>query len=118
MFEAETGMKVWRGGQLSEELLEAHPAFFVQHQLIEYRQHLLAVLIDAPQRIAEPHFVAARLEPFLQQRLRHVDVAAQRVGRMPAQEQPIKHGGLALRGERIEIFPWRHVKYSSTKKPV
>src|SRR5271155_1141618 len=97
-------------------LLKPHARLLVQDQLIEDGEHLLAVLINALQRIPEAQLVAARVAPLHQQRLRHVDIASQRVGGVAAQKEPVEHGRLSLRGQWIYVFPGCHANYLSSKK--
>ena len=103
-------------GTLQEELLNSNPVFLVQNQLIENRQHLLAILVNPPQRIPKVVLVAPGAKPFLQQNPWHIDIPAQGFRGVSPQEKAIEHGRLALRGEWIKFVPGCHANHFSTKK--
>ncbi|MCX6634511.1 MAG: hypothetical protein NT090_05415 [Acidobacteria bacterium] len=78
---------------------------FVVDQFVEYGQHLFAVLVEPQQRFAELRLLPLALQQFLDDRFRHVDIAAQGIGGVASKEQPIEEGGLLVRGGGIEIVP-------------
>src|ERR1700733_1128555 len=81
---------------------------FVRHQTVEYRQHALAVLINAIQIRAECALKILRLDPFVDDDSRHVNILPKGIHGMPAQEQAIEESSLALRGQRVEIVSRTH----------
>lgn len=87
------------------ESVDADAVLFFEHQLVKDSQNLFAVGIHAAERVAEVLFVALWLKPFIQQRSRDVDVAAEVVSRVPTEEQAVEDGGLPLRRQRIQVLP-------------
>ena len=78
---------------------------FVVDQFVEYRQDLFAVLVEPHERFPVLRFLPLALQQFLDDRFRHVDIAAQGIGGVASKEEPIEEGGLLARGGRIEVVP-------------
>ena len=84
---------------MKKRLMDAGwPVFLVQDEFVKNSKDLLAVLVDALQRLPKTGFIPGRVAPFLEKRARHVDVSTQGVGRMASEEETIEHGGLPLGG--------------------
>ena len=79
---------------------------FVRNEPIEDCQHALAILVNAIQIGSERALKILRLYPFVDDDPRHVDILAERVHRVPAQEEAIEEGRLSLRGQGVEIVSW------------
>ena len=78
----------------------------MKYQLIENRQYLFAVVIELLQTVAKILIVIlAAMEPFFQQYHWDVNVAAERLDVMAAQEKAVEHGGFTPRRERIGEVP-------------
>ena len=82
-------------------------------QLVEDRQDLLAVKIGALKFLPHGLLIAVAEHQLVQELPWDVDVAAQGFGRVPAQEQPIEQGRLALRGQGIELFELRRHRHKN-----
>lgn len=95
--------------------MDSHSVLFFQHEFIKDRQYLFAIEVHLPQRIAEAHFIAAGVQPFVQQRTGDVDIAPKIVRRMTAQKETVEDSRLSLRCERIEIVPANHTCNKSSK---
>ena len=78
----------------------------MKYQLIEDRQYLFAVVIELLQAVAKKFIVILMaMEPFFQQYHWDVNVAAERLDVMAAQEKAVEHGGFTPRRERIGEVP-------------
>ncbi len=88
--------------------VDANAMLFFQHEFIENGEYSLAITVHAPQRIAEIVLVTLRLDPFVEERPGHVDIAAQIVGGVSAQEESIENRRLSLGRERIQILAAVH----------
>ena len=90
-------------------LVDANAVFFFQDQFIENSEDLLAVAVHTSEGIAEIFFVSARLQPFVQQRARDIDVPSEVVGRVTPQKEAVENRRFPLRGKRIRIFAAKHI---------
>jgi hypothetical protein len=97
-------------------LLDSRTVTLVENEFVEDRQNLFPVAIKAPQRVAKMPFKPFCFQPLLKHRLGNIDVAAEGLGRMTAQEKSVEHSGLALRGKRVELVLGDHHNYSALKK--
>ncbi len=78
--------------------------FFARNQLIEDRKDLLTILVNRLELFLNGEFVTMPLKKLVHQFAGQFDIAAQRFGRVAAQEETIEQRGFALRCEGIEIL--------------
>lgn len=81
-----------------------------QHQLIEDRQYLFSIAVHAAERIAKAFLIAAGLQPLVQQGPGNVNIAAEVIGRVAAQEKAVEDSRFPLRTKRVEIFTPHHTR--------
>lgn len=72
-------------------------------QFVENGQHLLAVLIGALEPGLHANLIAVPPQELVEQLARDVDIAAEGVGRVAAQEEPVEQRRLALGRQRVEV---------------
>src|SRR5579862_8392929 len=80
----------------------------IGNQTLENCQYLLPVLVNAIEVRPEGALKIFCSQPFIDHSPWHVDILAQRLEGVPAQEQAIEKGSLALRRHRIGIVSWGH----------
>ena len=68
-----------------------------ENEFIEDGEYFFAIGIHLPERIPETLFVALGLQPAIEHRPWHVNVAPQGIRRVAAQEETVKNRCLALR---------------------
>jgi len=76
-------------------------------QFVENGQYLLAVVVGALQPGLDGEFIAMALEKLVEELAGDVDIAAEGVGGVAAQEEPVEHRGLALGSQRVEVVQYR-----------
>lgn len=76
---------------------------FARDEFVEDGQHLLAVLVGALQPGLHSNLIAVPPEELVEQLARDVDIAAESVGRVAAQEEPVEQRRLALGRQRVEV---------------
>jgi len=81
---------------------------FVRDEPVEYCQDALAVLVNAIQIGSECTLKILCLYPFVDDDSRYVDILAERIDGVSAQEEAIEESRLSLRGQRVEIVSWSH----------
>jgi len=91
-------------------LIDSDAVLFFEDQLVKDRQNTLAIGVHLAQRFAKSFFVAARLQPFMQERSGHVDIAPQIVRRMATQKKAVEDRRFALRGQRIDVISADHIR--------
>jgi hypothetical protein len=89
---------------------------FVRNQSIEYRQNALAVLVNAIQIGSERPLEILGPDPFVDDDSRHVDVLAQGIEGVSAQEETVEEGRLTLGRQRVEIVSWSHSVQDSVRE--
>lgn len=74
------------------------------HQFLEYGQDFSAEVIDALDVISEVAVITGVLEPLLKHLPGDLDIAAEALDGLPAQEEPVEHRGFPLDVYRVELF--------------
>ena len=85
-------------------LLEPGSKLLVGNQTVEDCQDLFAVLVDALELGLRAAFVAMPEHHLIQEFAGDVDIAAQGVGGVAAQEQPVEKSRFPLGSQWIELF--------------
>src|SRR5258706_16376278 len=80
--------RIWRRarGREAGRLLKARPLLLVPHQAVEDGQNLLAIVVNALQSFPERFLEVSRFQPFIEQNRGYINVLAQRLDGVAAQE--------------------------------
>ena len=84
--------------QFYDGLLESAATAFVEDEFVEDGENLFAVAVELPEVIAEVAFVLAAGLPLLEERHGAIDIAAECVDRVAAEEEAIEQGRFATGG--------------------
>lgn len=93
------------GGSAAGKLLHADANALAVDQFVEDGQDFFAKVIDSFNTFAEVAVIERMIQPAVEDVAGNLDVAAQLLGVVAAQKEPVEHGGFALDVQWIEIFP-------------
>lgn len=90
-------------------LLQTAPILLVEDQSVEDGENLFPVGVDALQILPEIGLEVLGAHPFIDHPARNIDVLAEGVDIVSAEEQSIKKSGLPLGGQRVVFFSRCHI---------